>query len=103
MRWGNAAADLAQYDAYGEVLDWVNQIYDATRPAPGQPGDERIKGQLVKMARARTYFREPKPDADGNRREGPGEIATREPGASRVDQNSWRDSKRNDDLAGLRD
>ena len=52
---------------YGEVLDWVTLIYDATRPAPGQPGDPRIKAQLEKIAHARAAFRYPMLDADGNR------------------------------------
>lgn len=52
---------------YGEVLDWVTQIYDATRPAPGQPGDEKIKAQLEKIEQARAIFRYPALDANGNR------------------------------------
>ena len=52
---------------YGEVLDWVAQIYEATRPAPGQPGDPAIKAQLVKIARARAPFRYPMVDGEGNR------------------------------------
>ena len=52
---------------YGEVLDWVSLIYDATRPAPGQPGDPNIRAQVVKIAHARLPFRSPMPDADGNR------------------------------------
>ena len=52
---------------YGEVLDWVTSIYDATRPAPGQPGDEKIKAQLEKIANARAPFRAPGTDADGFR------------------------------------
>ena len=52
---------------YGEVLDWATEIYDATRPAPGQPGDPQIKAQLVKIAHARAVFRAPMLDTDGNR------------------------------------
>jgi hypothetical protein len=52
---------------YGEVLDWVASIYDATRPAPGQPGDEKIKAQLEKIANARAVFRHHGADADGFR------------------------------------
>lgn len=51
---------------YGEVLDWVAQIYDATRD-PGQPGDEKIRAQLARMERARAVFRYPMLDAEGNR------------------------------------
>ena len=50
---------------YGEVLDWLAAIYEATRPAPGLPGDEKIKRQLVKIANARAAFRSPATDADG--------------------------------------
>jgi hypothetical protein len=52
---------------YGEVIDWVCQIYEATRPAPGKPGDPRLKGQLVKIARARAPFRYPMLDPEGHR------------------------------------
>ena len=52
---------------YGEVLDWVTEIYEATRPALGEPGDAKIKAQLEKIARARAVFRYPMLDADGNR------------------------------------
>ena len=50
---------------YGEVLDWVTLIYEATRPAPDLPGDPKIKAQLVKIALARAAFRYPTLDADG--------------------------------------
>jgi len=52
---------------YGEVIDWVSQIYEATRPDPGKPGDAGIKRQLVKIARARAPFRYPMLDHEGNR------------------------------------
>ena len=52
---------------YGEVLDWATLIYDATRPAPDQPGDPQIKAQLIQIAHARAPFRYPLPDADGSR------------------------------------
>jgi hypothetical protein len=53
---------------YGEVLDWVTQIYNATCE-PGKPGtgDPKIKEQLARMEQARGIFRYPLPDADGNR------------------------------------
>ena len=44
---------------YGEVLDWVATMYDATRPAPDQPGDEKILAQLEKIIHARAPFRAP--------------------------------------------
>lgn len=52
---------------YGEVLDWVAQIYEATRQTPGKPGDAKIKEQMVKIAQARSYFRYPMLDPQGNR------------------------------------
>jgi hypothetical protein len=59
--------ELGYVGYYGEVLDWVTTIYEATRPAPGQPGDEGIRAQLIRMARARAFFRRPMLDAEGNR------------------------------------
>ena len=52
---------------YGEVLDWATEIYDATRPAPDQPGNQLIKAQIEKIAHAREVFRYPALDNDGNR------------------------------------
>ena len=72
--------ELGYVGTYGEVLDWVTQIYDATRPTPEAAGDAKIKAQLVKIARARAAFRHPALDADGNR-------------AMRLEQIAgWRDS-----------
>ena len=51
---------------YGEVIDWVTEIYDATR-VPGAEGDPQIKAQLAKIAAARAPFRYPSTDADGFR------------------------------------
>ncbi len=59
--------ELGYVGYYGEVLDWVTSIYDATRPAQDQPGDEKIKGQLEKIIHARAPFRYPMLDAKGNR------------------------------------
>jgi hypothetical protein len=59
--------ELGYVGGYGEVLDWVVDIYDATRPARGQPGDAGIRDQLVRIARARAWFRYPHWDAGGNR------------------------------------
>jgi hypothetical protein len=52
---------------YGEVLDWMTSMYNATRPHPNEPGDAKIKAQLVKAARARAIFRYPALDNDENR------------------------------------
>lgn len=59
--------ELGYVGSYGEVLDWVGRIYDATRPEPGKPGDARIREQFVKIALARAPFRRPALDAEGNR------------------------------------
>jgi hypothetical protein len=59
--------ELGYVGGYGEVPDWAAEIYEATRSAPGQPGDARIRAQLVKIAQARGYFRYPHWDHDGNR------------------------------------
>ena len=59
--------ELGYVGNYGEVLDWVTQIYDATRPAPGQPGDAKIKAQIERIANARAAFRYPALDEEGER------------------------------------
>lgn len=59
--------ELGYVGGYGEVLDWVVEIYDATRPAKGEPGDRKIRDQLVLIAQARGYFRYPHWDAHGKR------------------------------------
>ncbi len=59
--------ELGYVGYYGEVLDWVTSIYNATRPAPGLPGDEKIKAQLEKIVAARAAFRYPGVDDDGFR------------------------------------
>jgi hypothetical protein len=59
--------ELGYVGGYGEVLDWVAEIHEATRPARHQAGDSRIRDQLVKIARARSYFRYPHWDEQGYR------------------------------------
>ena len=59
--------ELGYVGYYGEVLDWMTAIYDATRPALGQPGDEKIRAQLVRAAHARGVFRYPAVDDKGHR------------------------------------
>ena len=51
---------------YGEVLDWMTGMYDATRPAPGEPGDPGLKASLIKAAHARAFFRAPGLDDEGH-------------------------------------
>lgn len=60
--------ELGYVGNYGEILDWATQIYDATcNPGQPQSGDPKIKAQIEKMAKARSYFRYPTLDAEGNR------------------------------------
>jgi hypothetical protein len=59
--------ELGFVGSYGEVIDWGARIYEATRPAPGKPGDPRLKDQLVKISRARAPFRYPMLDREGFR------------------------------------
>jgi hypothetical protein len=49
---------------YGEVLDWVSQILEATQDEEGRP-DPVLLAQAVKIARARLPFRHPAVDAAG--------------------------------------
>jgi hypothetical protein len=49
---------------YGEVLDWVAQILDASRDDQGRP-DPVLLAQAVKIVRARLPFRHPAVDAAG--------------------------------------
>lgn len=59
--------ELGYVGGYGEVIDWMVEIYDATRPAKGMPGDSRIRNQLAWIAAARGNFRYPHWDQQGNR------------------------------------
>ena len=59
--------ELGYVGNYGEVIDWVVALYDATRPSHDAEGDPKIKEQLIKIAKARAAFRYPLPDVDGYR------------------------------------
>jgi hypothetical protein len=59
--------ELGYVGYYGEVLDWMTTIYEATRPVLDQPGDAQIGAQLVRAAHARSVFRYPGVDAEGCR------------------------------------
>ena len=59
--------ELGYVGYYGEVLDWVTAIYEATRPTLEQPGDERIRDQLVFVGHARAVFRYAALDNEGFR------------------------------------
>lgn len=53
---------------YGEVLDWINHIYQATCvPEAPHSGDAKIKDQLLRIADARYHFRYPAVDDEGFR------------------------------------
>ncbi|NDW17645.1 hypothetical protein D0T53_01780 [Dysgonomonas sp. 216] len=58
--------ELGYVGTYGEVLDWVAQIYEATRPTPAGEGDRAIRDQLLKIAKARAAFRYQTLDPEGN-------------------------------------
>ncbi len=60
--------ELGYVGYYGEVVDWVIQIYEATS-VPGVPfsGDAKIKDQLLRIAGARYNFRYPAVDDEGYR------------------------------------
>lgn len=59
--------ELGYVGNYGEVIDWVSQIYNATRTSPSEPGNAEIRDQLIRIARARAIFRYPMLDAEGFR------------------------------------
>lgn len=60
--------ELGYVGYYGEVLDWVNDIYRSTC-LPGKPetGDLQIRAQLLRIMEARSYFRYPSVDREGNK------------------------------------
>lgn len=59
--------ELGYVGYYGEVLDWVVDIYRSTcvNGIPGT-GDAQIRAQLLRMMEARSYFRYPGVDDEGN-------------------------------------
>lgn len=57
--------ELGYVGNYGEVMDWVGQIYNSTRPTPNQAGNEQIRKQMTHMLKARSIFRYPMFDRDG--------------------------------------
>jgi len=52
---------------YGEVLDWASEIYDATKSKSHPEGDTAIRTQIIKIAKARSWFRYPMSDDAGYR------------------------------------
>ncbi|MDF3058961.1 MAG: hypothetical protein K0R17_3176 [Rariglobus sp.] len=59
--------ELGYVGSYGEVVDWVTKIYEATRPAFDEAGDPRLRDQLVRITLARAPFRHAAQDAEGYR------------------------------------
>lgn len=65
--------ELGYVGSYGEVLDWGVLLFLSTCEFSEkgellpETGDAKIREQLVKMARARSFFRYPASDADGFR------------------------------------
>jgi hypothetical protein len=58
--------ELGYVGNYGEVLDWATTIFEATEIGR-ETGDARIRAQVEKLAVARSYFRYPTMDDNGNR------------------------------------
>jgi hypothetical protein len=58
--------ELGYVGYYGEVLDWIANMYEATKGL-GKFGDPKVLAQTIKIARARAAFRYPSLDQDGNR------------------------------------
>jgi hypothetical protein len=54
--------ELGYVGYYGEVIDWAMQINDAT-----DFQNDKLKAQTLKMSHARSFFRYPSVDSDGNR------------------------------------
>jgi hypothetical protein len=59
--------ELGFVGLYGEVNDIVLGMYNSTRPTPGAEGDAKLKSQLIKIAKARTIFRYPVVNEEGER------------------------------------
>ncbi|MCD8260948.1 MAG: hypothetical protein LUD15_05200 [Bacteroides sp.] len=60
--------ELGYVGYYGEVLDLVDDIYRSTCVTSfPETGDPQIRAQLLHMMEARSYFRYPALDEDGNR------------------------------------
>lgn len=60
--------ELGFVGGYGEILHWMNLIYDVTgEKGDGDSRDAIIRGQMLKMFKARSYFRYPSVDNDGYR------------------------------------
>lgn len=58
--------ELGYVGGYGEILHWMNLIYNVTgEKAFGDSRDAIIRGQILKMFKARSYFRYPSLDNDG--------------------------------------
>jgi hypothetical protein len=52
--------ELGYVGGYGEVTDWVSQLYKATKATPdATEGDPIVKKQLAKIMKARSIFRYP--------------------------------------------
>lgn len=58
--------ELGYVGYYGEVLDWMLQILDATHDGD-HAGDPALRAQIAKAAEARAWFRYPTVDEDGHR------------------------------------
>lgn len=59
--------ELGYVGTYGEVVDLIGLMYEATKPSINEPGDEKIRQQLIKATKARAAMRYPEVDPEGNR------------------------------------
>lgn len=58
--------ELGFVGGYGEIVHWMNHIYNATGEIGlGDSRDALIRDQMIKMYKARCYFRYPSVDNDG--------------------------------------
>lgn len=58
--------ELGFVGGYGEIAYWLMHLYNATgERGKRDSGDAKLRAQLLKMAKARTYFRYPSFDSDG--------------------------------------
>lgn len=59
--------ELGFVGGYGEIAYWAMHLYNATGdPRKRDSGDKKLREQMLKMAKARTIFRYPSLDRDGN-------------------------------------
>lgn len=58
--------ELGYVGTYGEVTDWLVAMYESVRVGPDGSDDPRLRQQILKIINARSWFRHPAVDDDGN-------------------------------------